>query len=264
MPDGSTPQDQAAAAFREVVEPLHAPLEDWQVTDAQADLAGRRLAALDQPTFDAVVGRMASVEGGKYLRRLVTETEEEATDVPEAIRAFVARLAARGSTAAMRTALLSLRRHALGRFLAALGKASREAARRLVLAAGGPDAIGALAIEEALRAIVEHNPRATRSLAAGLAALLGAMPPQSAPIRAVAAHLAHRTHEWPARPCETLLRALERGAALDHALPGYVPDAHGLPHPFGDDAFLASLYEDLLARRPRGSPLPPGYGSGHV
>jgi hypothetical protein len=244
--------EAVAAAFCAVTEPLRAPAEDWQVTDAEAALAGERLAALPDATFDAVVAAMAGTLGGRYLRRLITETEEEKASVPEAIRAFVARVAARATPATARMAVLSLGRHALGRFLEALGQVPRADARRLLRAAGGPDAVAALAVEETLRAVADGNDRALRSLSAGLAGLAATWPPGVETIRAVAAHMARRIHEWPAGPCERLVAALERGAALDHALPGYVPDTAGLPAPFGgDDAFAARLYEDLLERRPR-------------
>lgn len=243
------PEDQKVAdAFREVTEPLRRPAEDWQVTDAEAEHAGRRLGALEDAIFDQVVAKMATVDGGKFLRRLVTETEEEKAEVPEAIRAFVTRLAAREGAAGP-AALLALRRHALGRFLWALEAAPRETARRLLFRAGGPDVVAALTVEEALRAVAEENRRAKRSLSAGLGALLLISPPGSEAIRMIAAHMARAIERWPAVPCETLARALERGAAMDHALPGYVPDSRGLPPPFGgDDDFMARLYEELRAR----------------
>jgi hypothetical protein len=251
--------DARDAAFRHATEPLRAPPEDWMVTDAEADLAGRRLAALDDETFSAVVARMALVEEGRYLRRLLTETEEERAGVPEAIRAFVERLARRASVQTARAALLSLRGHALGRFLAALGAVPREAARRLLTAAGGPDVVAALAVEEALRALADDNRRAIRSLSSGLAALLRVQPPAVYTIRTAASHLARRINEWSGPACEAFARALERGAVMDHEAPGFDPAAvRDLPPPFaGDDALIARLYDDLRERRPRpakGSP----------
>jgi hypothetical protein len=242
----------AAGAFRAVTEPLREPLEDWQVTDAEAALAGERLLALDDRLFSAVVAKMAAIEGGKYLRRLLTETEEERSEVPEAIRAFVVRLSRCASIPTARAVLLSLRSHALGRFLMALASAPKKDARRMIEAAGGPDVFGALAVIEALRAVIDDHRRAIRSLEGGLATLLAIFPPSVQTIRVAASLLAKRIYEWPVGPCERLLRAIERGAVMDHEAPGYVPDSRGLPPPFGgDDALTARLYEELRERYPR-------------
>src|SRR5436305_709550 len=105
-----------AATWRLITEPLHGPVTDWEVTDAEAALAQRRLAALDDAVFEGIVHRMATVEGAKFLRRLVTETEELA-ESPEGVRVFVERLARVGGAPTARACFATMRGHALGRLL---------------------------------------------------------------------------------------------------------------------------------------------------
>jgi len=130
-PAAQQSMDDLHDAWRRVTEPMRAPLEDHDVTDAEAALAQQHLAAVDDDLFDRLVFRMASVQQARFLRRLLTETEEEA-EAPEAVRAFVARLAEKGSVGTIRAAVSGLRRHALGRLLEPLARIS---VRQVMLAA---------------------------------------------------------------------------------------------------------------------------------
>lgn len=241
-----------AATWRLITEPLRAPLNDWEVTDAEAELVQRRLAALDDEVFDGVLFRMATVESGKFLRRLVTETEEQIA-APEAIRAFVARIAEKASPKTAKACLQVLRGHALGRFLDALGRVEKEPARRVIKAAGGPDLVFAAAIEEALRARSGEEPRSTGSLARGLAALLRLWPPGTEAFLLFARSFAVQPRAWPGPWAEALVLAIDRTPGDGQPAAPIYSRPPELPPPFEPD-FGNALLDAIRPRRPQAPP----------
>ncbi len=252
MPPPAPAPAPLAATWRLITEPLRSPVNDWDVTDAEADLAQRRLAALDDEVFDGIVHRMATVEGGKFLRRIVTETEEQ-HEAPEAVRALVARIAVRSRPATARACLGILRGHALGRFLDALARIDVEPARRAVRAAGGPDMVFATAIEEAVRARAAVEPRSTGSLGRGLRGMLKLWAPATEEFRDFARSFAAKPRAWPGPWAEAIAAAIDRAASSNEAEgPVYVRPPE-LPPPFDED-FGVSLVDAIRARRPHAPP----------
>ncbi len=237
-----------AEAWRLITEPLRAPLEDWAVTDAEAALSQQHLAALTDDAFDTTVYRMAIVEQGKFLRRLMTETDE-LIEAPEAVRAFVERVAAVGSVGTIRTVVATLRRHALGRLLEPLGRLEPEVAQRLIVTAGGRDAVAAAAVDEAIRARAGDDSRARDSLLCGLEALLHLAPPADRELRNFAIRFVAQPFAWNEVWANAVTEAIDRAARPEEA-EGNIYDRHirlDLPYREG---FTSRLIDAIRRHRP--------------
>jgi len=245
--------DALAAAWARVTEPLRLPVEDWEVTDAEAALSQRHLAELDDATFDQVVHRMALVEDAKFLRRLLTETEEE-VEAPESVRAFVARLAGKGAPGTLRAAVGALRRHGLGRLLEALARVEPPIARRFVHEAGGADAVAAAAIDEAIRARAAEDVRAMASLRTGLRALLRVAPPADAALRDFAVRFTAYPRSWGALWAGSVAAGIDRAASADEAEGNIYEPPSGLDLPYDDD-FSRALVDAVRRHRPHAPPV---------